>query len=162
MIRSHHTLLSLATLASVGLTSFSAQAQPSGTGSGMMMGPGIMNRVMMGGMCSPKATGFVEWRIKQLEETIKPNDAQKAKLEDLKTASNKASEILRESCATSWPSTAPSRMEAMEKRIETMLQAIKTVRPAMDAFYATLTEEQKKQIDSGVGRHRFWRWRDRW
>jgi hypothetical protein len=140
-----------------------AQAQPSGMGKGpdMMMGPGMMSHGMMGRMCSPGAAGFSEWRIKRLEEEIKPTDAQKAKLDDLKAASNKAADILRASCPTSLPLTAPGRMEAMEKRMEAMLQAIKTVRPAMDAFYATLNDEQKKQLDSSTGRHRFWRWRER-
>jgi hypothetical protein len=44
-----------------------------------------------------------------------------------------------------------------------MSQAIKTVRPALEAFYATLSDEQKAQLNSDRGRHgRFWRWRDRW
>jgi hypothetical protein len=56
----------------------------------------------------------------------------------------------------------PGRMAMMEKRSEAMLQAIKAVRPALDAFYATLNDEQKAEIDSGKRRHRFWRWRHRW
>jgi len=36
-------------------------------------------------------------------------------------------------------------MEATEKRLEAMLQGVKTVRPALDAFYATLSDEQKSQ-----------------
>jgi hypothetical protein len=53
-------------------------------------------------------------------------------------------------------------MELMEKRSEAMLQAVRTVRPALDGFYASLTDEQKVLINSGRGHHRFWRWRDRW
>jgi hypothetical protein len=49
----------------------------------------------------------------------------------------------------------------MEKRIDTMLQAIRAVRPALEALYATLSDEQKARLDS-VGRGRSWRWRDRW
>lgn len=156
------TAFALATLVAT------AQAQPGGPGgpgmmgSGMMMGPGMMDRGMMGRMCGPRAAGFAEWRISRLEEIIKPTDAQKAKFEEFKTASNKAVEIMRAACPTSIPLTTTGRMELMEKRTEAMLQAIKTVRPAMDAFYATLNDEQKAQLDSGAGRHRFWRWRDRW
>jgi hypothetical protein len=50
----------------------------------------------------------------------------------------------------------------MEKRMDTMLQAIRTMRPALEAFYATLSDEQKARLDSNYGHGRFWRWRDRW
>jgi hypothetical protein len=146
----------------------SAGAQPSGRdgpgwGPGMMMGPGMMDRGMMGRMCGPSAAGFAEWRISRIEEIIKPTDAQKAKFDEFKAASNKAADIMRAACPTSIPLTMTGRMEAMEKRTEAMLQSIKTVRPALDAFYATLNDEQKAQLDRGTGRrHRFWRWRDRW
>jgi hypothetical protein len=158
------TALAVATLT----LAATAGAQPSGSGGpgwgpGMMMGPGMMDRGMMNRMCGPSAAGFAEWRINRIEEIIKPTDAQKAKFEEFKTASNKAAEIMRAACPTSMPLTMPGRMEAMEKRTEAMLQSIKTVRPALDAFYATLSDEQKAQLDRGSGRrHRYWRWRDRW
>jgi hypothetical protein len=53
-------------------------------------------------------------------------------------------------------------MEAMEKRLDAMLQAEKSMRPAFEAFYATLSDEQKANLNTGSGRNRFWRWRDRW
>ena len=43
------------------------------------------------------------------------------------------------------------RMEAMEKRLDAMSQAIKTVRPALEAFYATLSDEQKAQTQFRPG-----------
>jgi len=51
-------------------------------------------------------------------------------------------------------------MEAMEKRMDTMLQAIKTMRPALDAFYAVLSDEQKARFNSNAGRGRHGRWHD--
>lgn len=50
----------------------------------------------------------------------------------------------------------------MEKRLDAMSQAVKTVRPTFEAFYATLSDEQKAKLDSGFHRGRLWRWRDRW
>jgi len=142
-----------------------ADAQPFGSGRGMMgpgmmIGPGIMNRGGLGRMCDPATAGFAEWRISRLEQLIRPTDAQRLKLDELKAASTKASEAMRSACPTDIPATMPGRMEAMEKRMEAMLQAVKTVRPALDAFYATLTDQQKAQIDSNSGRGRFWRWRE--
>ena len=51
------------------------------------------------------------------------------------------------------------RMEAMEKRFDAMLQAVKTVRPALETFYATLSDEQKADLNGSSGPGRFWRWR---
>jgi len=140
-----------------------ANAQPYGPGTMMgpgMTGPGMMGRGGFGLMCSPAAAGFAEWRVDRLEQAIKPTDAQRSKFEELKTASNKAADIMRSACPTEPPKTAVARMEVMEKHADAMLQAIKTVRPAMDAFYATLSDEQKARLDSNTGRGRFWRWRD--
>jgi hypothetical protein len=105
---------------------------------------------------------MAEWRIDRLERIIKPTDAQRAKLDDLKAASAKSVETMRATCNTELPATVPGRMEAMEKRLEAMLQAVKSVRPAFDAFYGTLTDEQKQRLNANTGPGRFWRWRDRW
>jgi hypothetical protein len=134
-----------------------ADAQPYGPG--MMMGPGMMGRGSFGYMCSPAAVGFAEWRIERLERVIKPTDTQKAKFDELKAASTKAADVMRSACPTEFPKTVVARMEMMEKRADAMSQAIKTVRPAMEAFYATLSDEQKAQLDTGSGR--FWHWRER-
>ena len=139
-----------------------ADAQPYGPGSSWMMGPGMMGAGAFGRMGGPTAAGFAEWRIEQLEQVIKPTDAQRAKFNELKTASSKAADVMRNACPTDFPRTVVGRMEVMEKRADAMLQAIKTVRPAMEAFYATLSDEQKARLDSNTGRGRFWHWRHHW
>ena len=126
-------------------------------GPGTMMGPGMMRYGRVDLMCSPAAAGFVGWRIDRLELSIKPTEAQRGKFDELKTASNKASEAMRVACPTDAPTTSPERMAAMEKRLDAMLQAVKTIRPALDAFYATLSDEQKARLDAPPGRMRFWR-----
>ena len=45
--------------------------------------------------------------------------------------------------------------------MDAMLQAVRTVRPALEALYATLSDEQKARLDSNSHRGRFWHWRDR-
>ena len=161
-------LLTVCALATLSLTAI-AQAQPTDRGRGdrdgrgHMMGPGVMERGHFGRMCSPRSAGFAEWRIDRLERKLKPTEAQRTKFDEFKAASNKAAEIVRAACPTDVPATMVGRMEAMEKWLDAMSQAIKTVRPALEAFYATLNDEQKAQLNSDGGRHgRFWRWRDRW
>lgn len=145
-----------------------ATAQPAG---GYFMGPGMMGGMMgrhgYGAMCNPAMAGFAEWRADRLADQIKLTDTQRAKFDEFKAAAVKSGEAMRGACAADVPKTIVGRAEAMEKRMDTMLQAIKTVRPALEAFYATLTDEQKSKLDStqgqGPGRgHGFWRWRDNW
>ena len=124
-------------------------------GPGMMLGPGMMGRGGFGGMCSPAAAGFIRWRIDRLEQLIKPTDAQRSKFDELKEASNKAAEVMRSACPVEVPATAISWMEAMEKRMDAMLQSIKVVRPALEALYA-LGDEQKVRFDTAPERGRFW------
>ena len=113
-------------------------------------------------MCGPAAAGFAEWRIAQIEQVIKLTDTQRVKFDELKTASSKAADAMRSACPTDFPRTVVDRMAIMEKRADAMLQAIKTVRPAMEAFYATLSDEQKARLDSDTARGRFWHWRYHW
>ena len=138
----------------------------SGWGPGMMMGPGMMGgggRGGMGGfagMCNPSGAGLAEWRMERIERLVKPTEAQRATLDGLRTASTKAAEMISAACPQDFPASAPARLEAMEKRMDTMLQAIKTVRPAFDAFYATLTDEQKASLNTAGPRGWGWRgWR---
>jgi LTXXQ motif family protein len=137
-----------------------ATAQPYGPESGMM-GRGMMGSWMMGGrgaggMCNPAAAGFSGWRADKVAELIKPTDAQRPKFEEFKAASIKSTEAMRDACQADVPETIIGRTEAMEKRMDTMLQAIRTVRPALEALYATLSDEQKARLDANSHRGRFW------
>ena len=158
-----------ASVVAVVVTVSTSAAQPYGAGMrgwgwsedvmdpGMMMGPAMMRRGRFEGMCSPEAAGFVGWRVDRLEEIIRPTDAQRGKFDELKAASRKAAEAMRLACPTDRPATVVGRMEAMEKRMEAMLQSVKTIRPPLEAFYATLSDEQKARLDSPSPRWRFWR-----
>lgn len=131
-----------------------------GWGPGMMMGPGMMGGRGMGGICNPRAAGLAEWRMDRIARLINPNEGQRKALDDLRAASTKAAQTIVSACPREFPASAPARMELMEKRLEAMLAAIKTVRPAFDAFYATLSDEQKSRINSRGPRHWGWRgWR---
>jgi hypothetical protein len=168
MSSKHHSassLLAVCALATLSLVTV-AEAQPNGRGDrggpGYMMGPGMMDRHHFGRICSPRSAGFAEWRLDRLERVVKPTEAQRAKFDEFKAASTKAAETMRAACPSDVPTTMVGRMEATEKRLDATLQAVKTVRPALEAFYATLSNEQKANLDAGLHRRRFWRWRDRW
>ena len=128
-----------------------------GWGPGMLMGPGMMHVRGFGILCSPQAAGLAEWQLKRIERSVKPNDDQAKKLAELRTASGKAADTIRAACPKDFPPSSSARMAVMEKRVDAMLQAIKTVRPAFDDFYNSLTSEQKAKLD-GTGPRR-WGWR---
>lgn len=139
---------------------------PGGWGPGMMMWPGMMRGPGMwgsggpGAFCNPRMAGFAEWRIDQIERVVKPNETQRKALEELRTASAKAAEMIAAACPQEPPATTTERLAVMERRMQAMLEAIKTTRPAFDAFYAALSEEQKRRLDASGPRHWGWgRWR---
>jgi hypothetical protein len=108
-----------------------------GWGPGMMMGPGsIAGRRDSADMCDPRAAGFSEWPdvIEQIERAVPPTDAQKASFDQLRTASTKAAEAVADVCP--------------KKRLEAMPQAVKTFPHAFDAFYASLSDDQKSRLDA--------------
>jgi LTXXQ motif family protein len=135
-----------------------------GWGPGMMMGPGMMgwggSGAGMGAVCDPRGAGLAEWRMERIERLITPNDAQRAALNELRTASAKAADIVASACPREFPESATARLALMEKRLDAMQQAIKIVRPAFDAFYATLDDEQKARINTGGPRR--WGWHGWW
>ncbi len=175
--RSRLSAIGIAILAATGAASAQPAAQPStagtpivqGTGSGwgpgFMMGPGMMRGGGMwggrfDGPCDPSIAGMAEWRINEIERVIQPTDAQRAALGELRNASAKAADEIRSTCPRDIPQTSVQRMAFMEKRMEAMLGAIKIVRPAFEAFYAAMSNEQKARLDV-VGPHR-WGWHWRW
>lgn len=79
---------------------------------------------------------------------LHPTDAQRASLAALQNASAKAADMLRTSCGADEAVTAPARLAAVGKRLDTMLQAVKLVRSSLDDFYATLSDEQKAQFEA--------------
>jgi len=117
-----------------------------------MMGPGMMGGPMwggrFGGMCDPRVAGMAEWRVEQIERAVNPSESQRTVLNDLRTASTKAAEALIAACPKTLPRTSAERLAFMETRMEAMLAAIKTVRPAFEAFYKELSDEQKAKLDS--------------
>jgi ABC-type transporter MlaC component len=67
-------------------------------------------------------------------------------LDQLKDATAQAVNLLQSACPTDLPSTPTGRLAAMRQRIASMLQAVQIVRPALDKFYQSLTDEQKERF----------------
>jgi hypothetical protein len=98
--------------------------------------------------CGAAQPSGVEWPAGEIEARLHPNDTQRASLAALQDAGAKAAEMLKAACRTDEAMTPPARLTAIGKRLDTMLQAVKSVRTALENFYATLSDEQKAQFEA--------------
>lgn len=96
--------------------------------------------------CSRGAAGLAPWGIDRIQKSLSLTDEQAAKFNELKTASQKAVKYLKETCPTNDPVTPTGRVDATEHRLEAMLEAARTVKPALHDFYGSLSDEQKARL----------------
>jgi hypothetical protein len=127
-----------------------AQSSQRGTGSApvqpTVLGPAMLRPGTADLSCGAGPAGLGPWGAERIEQTLSLDGAQRAKFGDLKTASQRAIQYLNESCPKNDAVTPTGRLEAMERRLSAMLEAVRTVQPALDDFYAALTDEQKARL----------------
>jgi hypothetical protein len=99
-------------------------------------------------LCSGQTAGLTDWPIERIAQTVEPNDAQRAVLDELKDATAQALDILKAACPTALPSTPTGRIAAMRQRLDAMLQAVRTVRPVVEKLYQSLNDEQKARFNA--------------
>ena len=99
-------------------------------------------------ICSSQAVGVTDFSIQKIAQQVNPDEKQQALLDDLKSASIEAVKILQAACPTELPSTPTGRLAAMRARVDAMLKAVRTVRPALDKFYASLSDEQRERFNA--------------
>ena len=100
--------------------------------------------------CGGQKSSVVNLPIGRIEQSLRLNGTQEAALREVNDASAKAAEILNAACPNGQGQemlTPPGRIRAMEQRLDAMLQAIETVRPALTKFYGSLSDEQKARFD---------------
>jgi hypothetical protein len=99
-------------------------------------------------ICSSEAAGVTDFSIQKIAQQVNPDEEQQALLDDLKSASTEAVKILQAACPTELPSTPTGRLAAMRARVDAMLKAVRTVRPALEKFYASLSDEQRERFNA--------------
>lgn len=127
---------------------------------------------LMGAVCKGNAAEMADHMLVRLEYKVKPTEAQKGAFEDLKAAARTAAAKAKAACppapvqAAQGTPPAPrvqkspiERLGMMEARLQAELDAVRTVRPAAEKFFASLSDEQKKALSEheggrgGWGRH---------
>jgi hypothetical protein len=98
--------------------------------------------------CGEPKSSLTQLPIERMEAVLHPAGKQKEALDRLSQATKNAVERLQAACPDDVPLTPLGRLEAMEKRLEAMLQAAALVQPALDEFYAALSNEQKARFNT--------------
>jgi LTXXQ motif family protein len=99
-------------------------------------------------LCAEPDSGIMVWPIQQIADTVQPSNDQSTLLDGLRTAAAKAADVFRNSCPTAVPMTPISRLQVMIGRLQATLDAIAIVKPALEEFYESLTDEQRARFDA--------------
>src|SRR6516165_6134419 len=102
----------------------------------------------MAAACSQGAGSFIDLPVQRIEQVVQPTAQQQSAFNDLKNAAQKAGDQLQASCPTAVPKSPMARIDTVETRLRAMTDAIKSVRPDLQNFYASLSDEQKAKFNT--------------
>jgi hypothetical protein len=100
---------------------------------------------------NPKAEcggNVIAWPSEKIDSVVRPTDAQRAKLEALQSAATQAADSIKAACPGEEPRTPPSRLAAVGKRLDAVLQAVQTIAPPLQDFYNSLSDDQKARFNT--------------
>jgi hypothetical protein len=98
--------------------------------------------------CSQQGGGFIDLPVQRIEQVVQPTAQQQSAFNDLKKTAQKAGDQLQASCPTAVPKSPVARVDTVETRLTAMADAIKSVRPDLQNFYASLSDEQKAKFNT--------------
>jgi hypothetical protein len=98
--------------------------------------------------CSQGAGNFIDLPVQRIEQVVQPTAQQQSAFNELKNAAQKAGDQLQASCPTAVPKSPMAQLVTIETRLTAMADAIKSVRPDLQNFYASLSDEQKAKFNT--------------
>ena len=98
-------------------------------------------------LCSQQGGGLINLPVQHIEQVVQPTTQQQSAFDDLRTATQRASDQLRSSCPTAVPQSPVARLDTVETRLKAMAEAISSIRPPLENFYAALNDEQKARFN---------------
>jgi hypothetical protein len=102
----------------------------------------------MAAACSQPASSFIDLPAQRIEQVVQPTVQQQSAFDDLKKSAQHASDQLQSSCPTAVPKSPLARLDAVGTRLSAMADAIKSVRPNLQIFYASLNDDQKARFNT--------------
>ena len=107
-------------------------------------------------ICGDDFSEFARLPVERIRAAMRSSEEQRAALDDLANASSEAAQAVSATCPTEAAATAPSRLKAMQGRLEAMKAAIARVRNPFETFWETLDDDQKAQLaEAGKQRAQF-------
>jgi hypothetical protein len=98
--------------------------------------------------CAGFAPGVNAFPIDKIKDSVNPHGQQLEDLKSLEAASSKAESILKASCPNSPALTPVGRLEALQKRLDAMVQGLDLVRGPLAKFDAALSPDQKAKLEA--------------
>ena len=98
--------------------------------------------------CSRQAGSFIDLPVQRIERVVQPTAQQQSAFDDLKKAAQNASDQLESFCPSAVPKSPVARLDTVGTRLSAMADAIKSVRPNLQTFYASLNDEQKARFNT--------------
>jgi hypothetical protein len=99
-------------------------------------------------MCGEDSKEVAGWPIDRIAQSVSPSAEQNAALDEFANATIEAAQAIKEACPTTVSFAPTGRLDAMQKRLQGMAEAISIVSPPLDKFYASLTDEQKARLNA--------------
>ena len=98
--------------------------------------------------CNGLAPGVTDFPVDRIKQAIHPSGDQLTTLNDLSAAAANAHEIIKASCPTAVPLTPVARLDTAAARLGAVIQAVDVVRGPLEAFYQSLSDEQRQDFQN--------------
>jgi len=153
------TLISLFSMSAIGVAQQSDTDQSRQPGIGMMgpgmmgyggMGPGMMGPGMMMGY-GPAMEGQLAYVKAELGITDAQREAWDAYANAIKSRATTMEGMHTAMIQAMQTGSALERMEARSNAMQILIESMKAIKPATEALYKALTDEQKKKADLLLG-----------
>lgn len=111
-----------------------------------MNGPteGTRSASNLASLCSQQPGGFVSLPMQRIEQVVQPNEQQQGAFGNLKRVAQNAANQLRSSCPTAIPQSPVERLDIVEARLKTIVEATKSIHADLESFYASLSDGRKQ------------------
>jgi hypothetical protein len=111
-------------------------------------GPKVRTAGTADAACSEQKRALGDLPTARIASAVGPSDSHQGRLDELAKANTRAIAILQAACADREPQTPVGRVEAIEMRLDVMIQAAKAIEPALNEFYGSLKDEQKSRFNA--------------
>jgi hypothetical protein len=98
-------------------------------------------------ICGRRTPGRTGWPAARVLRTLDPTGGLEVGLGAFSAATAAAATVLDDACANEVPMSSVRRLEAIERRLDAMRQALAIIRPALDSLYGGLNDAQKARLD---------------